>query len=138
LNKGVVSPFNSQNTIFHKNLYQLMYLPAFVTMRATDIFRGLIAQPIMWSNNYYLGFGKATMLQNRNPHNYLRDFFDEIPVYLNSKKILNLASQSIKKGNSIGENLLNVYKSVAKAGITLSKEILLLQNWLDDINKYAK
>jgi len=138
LNKGVVSPFNSQNTIFYKNMFPLMYLPAFVTMRATDIFRGLIAQPIMWSNNYFLGFGKATMLQDRNPHNYLKDFTDEIPVYLNCKRVVDIATLSTGKGNSIGENLLNTYKSLIEIGITPPKEILLLQNWLDDVNKYVK
>ena len=34
------SPFNSQNTIWFKEIFPLLYLPVSCSMRATDIIRG--------------------------------------------------------------------------------------------------
>ena len=38
------SPFNSQNTIWFKEIFPLLYLPVSCSMRATDIIRGLVAR----------------------------------------------------------------------------------------------
>ncbi len=44
LSKNTISPFNSQNTAFRKELFPLLYIPSMVTMRFSDILRGLVAQ----------------------------------------------------------------------------------------------
>ena len=56
LGRGTISPFNSQNTAFSAELFPLLYLPSTVTFRFTDILRGYVAQPVMWSAGYQLGF----------------------------------------------------------------------------------
>ena len=43
LAKGTVCPFNTQNTIIIKPLFNLLYLPTTATFRFTDILRGLVA-----------------------------------------------------------------------------------------------
>ena len=48
LDAGTLCPFNSQNTAYRRELFPLLYLPALVTFRFTDILRGLVAQPVMW------------------------------------------------------------------------------------------
>ena len=67
-------PYNTQNTATRKELFPLLYLPAYVTFRFTDILRGLIAQPIMWLYDYHLGYSGATVTQKRNAHDYFEDF----------------------------------------------------------------
>jgi hypothetical protein len=84
LDSGTLSPFNSQNTFFNKQAFPLLYLPSFVTFRFTDILRGLVAQPLLWSADLRLGFGQATVRQERNPHDYLKDFESEIPMFLHT------------------------------------------------------
>jgi len=130
LEKGSICPFNSQNTFFKKELFPLLYLPAFVTFRFTDILRGLIAQPIMWAAGYNLGFTKATVLQERNPHNYLKDFESEIPMYLNTKKVIEILNKVIKKDNTIKKNLEIAYDELIKEKIVSPKEKRLLNAWL--------
>lgn len=130
LEKNTVSPFNSQNTFFNKDLFPLLYLPSFVTFRFTDILRGLVAQPILWNYGYKLGFGKATVLQKRNPHDYLRDFESEIPVYLESENILNIAKKAIVSKSTLKENLLNVYLALKTNGIVNNEEVATLKLWL--------
>ena len=135
LSKGTISPFNTQNTIIRKELFPLMYLPTFVTFRFTDILRGLVAQPIMWLYDYQLGFINATVIQKRNPHDYMKDFLSEIPMYQHCERVIELVSNSISKFDSIETNLYNSYKSLLNENIICEKEMITLEAWLKDIEK---
>lgn len=130
---GTVCPFNSQNTAFRKQLFSLMYLPSFVSFRFTDILRGLVAQPIMWLMGYKLGFSKATVTQQRNPHNYLKDFESEIPFYLFAEKIVDLVTNAIDSDTSISDNLRESYRVLLENKIVVKKELSLLDDWLKDL-----
>lgn len=135
LGKGTISPFNSQNTITRKELFALMYLPTYVTFRFTDILRGLVAQPIMWLYGYELGFTGATVVQKRNPHDYMSDFVSEIPMYQYCERVVEIVSSVISKEDNISTNLYNAYNSLLNGGIVCDAEIISLEAWLKDLNK---
>jgi len=135
LDKGVVCPFNSQNTLFKKEMFPLLYLPVTVNQRFADILRGYVAQPIMWSKGYVLGFTEATVIQNRNPHDLLKDFEDEIPCYTQSEKAYRIAKKTATSKHSIAGNLMNVYCELANAGIVKSEELGYLCDWLDKVGE---
>ena len=131
LDHNVCCPFNSQNTYFRKEVFPLLYLPSTVTFRFTDILRGLVAQPILWAAGYHLGFAGATVLQKRNPHDYLKDFESEIPCYLSSEKVVEIAKTAAVINRSIPENLVSVYRALVDNGIVLENELKILNCWLD-------
>lgn len=131
LNRNVCCPFNSQNTYFRKEVFPLLYLPSTVTFRFTDILRGLVAQPILWAAGYHLGFAGATVIQKRNPHDYLKDFESEIPCYLSADKVVQISKQSVSTEKSIPLNLSSVYRALSKEGIVSEKELEILSCWLD-------
>ena len=135
LKNGTFSPFNTQNTMIRKELFALLYLPCYVTFRFTDILRGLIAQPIMNLYGYHLGFTDATVVQKRNPHDYMKDFISEIPMYEQVEKVIVLVSKSISASETIEVNLYNAYKSLLKEGIVCEKEMITVEAWLKDIKK---
>jgi hypothetical protein len=138
LGKKTISPFNTQNTLIRKELFLLMYLPTYVTFRFTDILRGLVAQPIMWLYGYQLGFVNATVVQKRNPHDYMKDFISEIPMYEYGEKVVELVSKSISSTESLENNLFNAYNALLKENIICEKEIITLEAWIKDINSIAK
>lgn len=133
LEVGTLSPFNSQNTLFRSELFPLLYLPSTVTFRFTDILRGIVAQPIMWQMGYRLGFSEATVTQERNPHDYFEDFLSEIPMYLQSKKVASIALDSIRSGSDVQQNLVNVYRGLAQAGVVKEVELQTFNLWLEAI-----
>lgn len=133
LAEGTLCPFNSQNTATRRELFPLLYLPAYVTFRFTDILRGLVAQPIMWAHGYRLGFTEATVLQERNPHDYMQDFASEIPVYLHSAQIIAAVTRVITQKNTVSENLRRAYAELAKEAIVTAQELALLDLWLADV-----
>lgn len=135
IDKGTISPFNTQNTAIRKELFPLMYLPTYVTFRFTDILRGFIAQPIMWLYDYHLGFIDATVVQKRNEHDFMVDFNSEIPMYLHTEKVMELVAGAISKDQSISDNVYNAYNALLKNNIVVDDEMRTLSAWLKDVEK---
>lgn len=130
------SPINSQNTIWSKEIFPLLYLPVTCTMRATDIWRGIIALNIIQKNNLTALFFGTTMFQNRNIHNLSKDLKDEIPLYKDVNKAYKiLKSLNFKKGkDNYLLNLLKSYQALIKNNIFDKKELYFLNSWISDIN----
>lgn len=135
LGEGSWCPFNSQNTTWFPDAYPLMYLPFYCSFRMTDIWRSFIAQRIAWLNGWCILFHEPTVYQERNEHNLLKDFEDEIPGYLNNNKICDeLSKLSLKSGvANIPENLKICYESLIKMNLIGLEELSLLDCWIEDI-----
>jgi len=129
-------PFNSQNTMFSESVFPLLYLPASCTFRATDIWRGFVAQRLLWTCGWRLAFTQADVRQIRNPHNLLSDLELEVPVYLLSRKIAEtLDALSLPGGSqNLTTNLLTCYEALARIGAVESSELNLLSAWLQDLS----
>ena len=138
LSKGTIAPFNSQNTFFKSDLFPLLYLPTTVTFRFTDILRGLVAQPIMWELGFELAFSGPSVVQIRNPHDYFQDFVSEIPMYVNSRKVIDLVKDSVRAGGDIFEMLFNAYVALERAQIVGATELECLLAWINDMKKVSQ
>jgi hypothetical protein len=130
---GTICPFNSQNTLFGERAFPLLYLPATVTMRASDIVRSLVAQPILWAAEMRLGFLGPNVTQERNEHDYLDDFEDEIPLYLRAEEFSAVATSAVSADRSIEENLRSVYAALGDQELVQAGELPLLDAWLEDL-----
>jgi hypothetical protein len=130
-------PFNSQNTTWYKEAFPLLYLPSFCSFRMTDIWRSFIAQRIAWTCGWPVLFHNATVWQERNEHNLLKDFEDEIPGYLNNAKICRLLEDlNLNSGvKNIYDNLLKCYECLTGNNFIGKEEIPLVKAWIDDLGK---
>jgi hypothetical protein len=135
LTNGCWCPFNSQNTTWWPDAFELLYLPSYCSFRMTDIWRSFIAQRIAWLNDWAILFHEPTMRQERNVHNLLRDFSDEIPGYLHNTEICEmLESLPLESGVAkIGDNLKVCYEKLVSMSLIGREELQLLDAWLDDI-----
>jgi len=95
----------------------------------------LVAQPIMWLYDYHLGFTDATVVQKRNPHDYMKDFISEIPMFINAEKVIEIVSAAISASSTIEDNLYNAYKALQKEDIVNDEELKTLKAWLSDLKK---
>src|SRR5918993_1003015 len=133
LKKGVWCPFNSQNTTWFKDAFQLLYLPSYCSFRMTDIWRSFVTQRLLWECGWGLMFHDSTVWQERNEHSLIKDFEQEVPGYLNNNKIKTILENLIlKQGkDQIGNNMLICYEAlVSNRIISDSKELDLLTAWL--------
>ena len=128
-------PFNSQNTVWFKEVFPLLYLPSTCSFRMTDIIRSYIAQRILWTMDAQVSFGNATVYQERNEHSLIKDFQDEVSGYLNDKKIIQiLTNEELKTGNEhIQENLLRCYRILVEKNILQKEELPIVNAWIEDL-----
>ncbi len=137
LEKYCWSPFNSQSTWWFKEAFPLMYLPSHCPFRMTDIWRGFIAQRCLWEMNSGLSFCSAEVYQDRNEHDLMSDFEDEVPGYLQNHQIIELLSTLNLDGNSAVKNLILCYKQLIKHSIFPEKELLLVRDWVEDAGQFT-
>jgi hypothetical protein len=137
LGKNAWSPFNSQNTHWFKEAFALMYLPSYCSFRMTDIWRSYVAQRISWECGWSILYHEPTVWQQRNEHNLMKDFEDEIPGYTNNFNICKeLQSLQLKAGQTnIYENLIVCYQKLIDINVIGKEEMTLLQAWISDIKK---
>jgi hypothetical protein len=134
---GTWSPFNSQNTTWWTDAFPLLYLPAYCSFRMTDIWRSFVAERISWANDWGILFHEPTVWQERNEHNLMRDFKDEVPGYLNNSRIGEaLDKLSLQKGlDKLNDNLRICYEELVRMELVGKEELDLLEAWLADIGK---
>ena len=136
LEKGHYSPSNSQNTFWHKRTFPCLYLPSTVSGRFTDILRGYVAQRLAWELDLRLGITGASVYQERNVHNLMSDFQDEVACYLHTKRIIDILD-SLRLSADLPAAMLTVYASLSQEGIVSPEELPLLEAWLHDMNTFA-
>jgi hypothetical protein len=80
---SVLSPFNSQNTFFTpKSLHDFFLFPG--VGRMDDIWGSFYCQ----AKGHKVLYNKATVVQERNPHDYLIDFSKETNGYLQNSTLI--------------------------------------------------
>lgn len=139
LAKGCWCPFNSQNTLWFAEAFPLLYLPSYCSFRMTDIWRSFVAQRIAWTNGWEVSFHSATVRQDRNAHNLMRDFADEIPGYLHNRIIADrLYALPLEQGvAALGDNLRRCYRELVVMDLVGEKELPLLDAWLAELTTTA-
>lgn len=135
LSKEQWCPFNSQSTWWSRLAFPLLYLPSHCSFRMTDVWRSFIAQRCLWAFGSGVAFHSAEVFQERNVHDLMRDFRDEIPGYLQNDEIASLLTslELDSDPQSIGANLLTCYEHLVSAGIFPPEELPLVRTWLSDL-----
>jgi hypothetical protein len=135
LGRGTWCPFNSQNTTWFRSAFPLLYLPATCTFRMTDIWRSFVAQRIAWENGWSVLFHEPTVWQERNEHDLMADFADEVPGYLHNRAICReLEALPLAPGAAaIAANLRACYQRLVEKNWLKPQELPLLEAWLADL-----
>jgi hypothetical protein len=129
LGKGVWCPFNSQNTSFRRTAFPLLYLPSYCSFRMTDIWRSFVAQRCLWEADEGVVFQSATVYQERNEHDLLRDFADEVPGYLLNDRIrCALENCSVEKDDML-KSLSSCYESLVREELLPKTELPVVAAW---------
>lgn len=133
LEPGAWCPFNSQNTLFWKEAFPLLYLPCHVSFRMTDIWRSFVAQAALWASGQTLAFLPATVEQIRNPHDLTKDFEQEVIGFRENRRIGVILSEKAKafQGTTPGVAAIakSFWEALAEGGIVPAQERLIWEKW---------
>jgi hypothetical protein len=136
LGKGTWCPFNSQNTTWWSDAFPLLYLPSCCSFRMTDIWRSFVAQRIAWENGWQVLFHEPSVRQQRNQHDLMADFVEELPGYLHNDRIrraLEDLALSGNAGNMFGD-LRCCYQALINIEVIGSGELATLDAWIADLS----
>jgi hypothetical protein len=137
---GTWCPFNTQATWWFAPAFPLMYLPSTCTFRMTDIWRSFVAQRCLWELNLGVTFHGACVEQERNVHDFMRDFADEVPGYLQNERLAEiLTSLSLSPGtDAVSANLLTCYEALVAEGILRDEELPMVRAWIADVESLSQ
>ena len=140
LPRGAWCPFNSQSTWWFPVAYPLMYLPSYCSFRMTDIWRSFIAQRCLWELDLGVVFHGSEVIQQRNDHNLIRDFEDEVPGYLRNRELVKiLEGLDLTAGaEAVGDNMLVCYEALVRANFFPSRELDLGTSWLRELSNLSR
>lgn len=137
LTPGTWCPFNSQSTWWWPEVYPLLYLPSFCSFRMTDIWRSFVAQRCLWELAAGVVFHPPEVIQQRNTHDLLRNFRDEIPGYLGNEEIARrLSDLSLRPGRgAVPDNLVRCYETLRDGGFFPEGEMEMVRTWVADFER---
>lgn len=134
LDRGSWCSFNSQNTLFFREAFPTLYLPCHVSFRMTDIWRSFVAQAALWTTDRRIAFRSATVVQERNEHNLMKDFRDEVDGYLRNEEIA-ITLQQLKAA-PLDEFVLAAWDRLQHVGVASDQEVELATAWMEQVRKY--
>jgi len=132
---GVYAPYNAQATIHEYQAFWSLLLPITVHGRVSDIWRSYIAQRLMWRYGLRVAFMRPFVDQDRTPHNYLKDFQAEVPLYLRAGGLVDFlsswspSSPDLPLPAEYEELLIALYEN----GVVEEADVLVTQAWLLDL-----
>ncbi|NLL02662.1 MAG: DUF288 domain-containing protein [Mollicutes bacterium] len=131
---GQWCPFNTQSTWWWPVAYPLLYVPSYCSFRMCDIWKSFVAQRCLWALGTGVVYHAPEVFQDRNPHDYLRDFQDEVPGYLHNSRIADILSNvALAAGEeAVAGNLLACYEALIREEIFPVEERPLVQAWIED------
>jgi hypothetical protein len=135
LGGGSYFPWNSQNTWWRKNCLPLMYLPVTVTPRVTDILRSYVATVILQKFDLGVGITSPSAIQERNQHNLLKDFGDEMPLYLHAQQMLDCIIEGVEDSENFYTAMYDAYENLADYYFVERSEIGVLLCYLAETQK---
>jgi len=97
-----------------------------------------VAQPILWRYGYRVGFTQATVVQKRNPHDYLEDFVSEMPMYQHGEAVPGIVDGALRSSRSLTDNLYEAYLALERRHIVDKREPEVLGAWLEAVQECQK
>lgn len=135
LSENLFCPFNSQNTFFHQPAFFTMYIPSTPTMRVSDIWRGYIAQKLIWEKGFKLVFSGPNAIQDRNLHSLMDDFLLEQSLYLQGSNLVDYLSNWNGYDDHPLGSIYALYTDLVKEGFVKEEELRLLKGWISDLKR---
>jgi hypothetical protein len=100
-----------------------------------DIWRSFVAQRCLWELGSGLCFHGAEVVQERNEHDLMRDFEDEVAGYRWNKRFTSVlaAVRLQSEENAVAANLRACYEALVADGLFPAEELPLVDAWLADL-----
>jgi hypothetical protein len=133
LEKGTLCPYNSQGTIYYYDAFWGLAIPITTSFRVCDIWRGYWVQRILWEIDACICFLSPAIVQERNAHNYLKDFMDELDLYTQSGNLVRFLNKWYSSSFDLITKIMDLTRDMISQNYFKEKEEPFMQAWLEDL-----
>ena len=133
LRPGTMMPYNAQACLHFYDAMWGMLLPSTVHGRVSDIWRGYMAQRLMWNLNLTIAFSAPWVAQYRNVHTALADLAAEQPLYRQSGELISALRRWTPTTSTLPGQIEELYIHLFELDILEERDVLLAQAWLHDL-----
>jgi len=126
----------------YASLWAIM-LPLSVNGRVSDIWRSYIAQRLFPEIGIRVAFHSPVVTHFRRPRSYLKDLFQELPLFADSMELVRLlrawegrhgriatSSALVKKTATLPGRLEELYIYLCEEGFVEQSDVQLVQAWI--------
>jgi len=137
LEPGNWCPFNTQSTWWWPVVFPLLYVPSYCSFRMCDIWKSFVAQRCLWELDMGVVFHAPEVYQDRNAHDLMQDFRDEVPGYEQNRAICRILSDlRLESGaGGVAANFVRCYRALVAGEIFPAEEMQLVMAWVDALEK---
>jgi len=129
-------PFNTQNTFYMYEAFWGLLLPFTTSFRVCDIWRGYWVQRLLWDLGGTLVFRPPLVNQVRNPHDLMRDFEDELPLYLRAESLSKFLDEwKSDEDQGLLTNIQILFEQMAVNEFWNKDEVLAAKAWAADLKR---
>ena len=135
--KNSYVPLNAQASMWFPDAFMFLILPLGVNGRVADIWRGYIAECLLYSNtDNGIMFTPPYIFQNRTAHNFIRDFNAELDLYQKSQQLVTLLSDLQNVVNEV--NITYVYMELYIRDYLQRIDVEVIQLWLQTLQAVCR
>ncbi|KAL9178473.1 hypothetical protein ACHAXT_003803, partial [Thalassiosira profunda] len=124
------SPYNAQATVHSKNALWAMLLPSTVPGRVSDIWRSYFAQCIFADAGLRLVFSPSIVTQERNDHDYRKDFNAEHDLYEKAEKLIEYLREWDSSDDTVPARMESLWIDLYECGYIEIEDVFSVQLWL--------
>ena len=133
---GVFCPYNAQATMHLYKAFWSMLLPKTVSGRVSDIWRSYISEYVMsYIPNVCMMFAPPAVRHDRNSHDYMRDFYSELPLYIMASGLVDMLATHPPQMAPLEKVLRNTYLMLYEMGVLEEDDVKYVIAWINDLNK---
>lgn len=128
-----MAPFNSQNTVFHYDAFWGLAIPVSAAFRVSDIWRGYWVQRLLWDINGNLCFEPARVIQERNMHNFFKDYQDETDLYCKAGSLISFLNNWKSAADNLFQEIIQLHQDLVTYKFFGPIEVDFIKAWLADL-----
>jgi hypothetical protein len=108
-------------------------MPKGVSFRVSDIWRGYWVQRLLWDTGGALCFLPPNAYQDRNEHDILKDFSQELDLYLKADRFITMLSDWRSDRQNLFDRMNDLFACMVVEEFFGSEDLKLAQAWIEDL-----
>jgi hypothetical protein len=130
--RGILAALNSRSTMWHRGSFALLWMPRTRASPLADVWRGYVAQRLLWEIGGVVGFVRPVAVSNASAFETVASADHQ---QLSLEFLAALGNWKPIQAHLLGDQLLHLASFLEQAGFWLAEDLILIGAWLRDLGR---